>query len=121
MDEETLKSAVWASIAKTILEGLDTEARDALLEKSIQKSIKDYAFSGEVSKVVADKARRVVLELVETEDWERRITEAIRSGFNTYISNLERAIPNVISLSMHGELGDSYSKRSAAILKCWKS
>lgn len=119
MNEAAITEAVHASIAKTILEGLDTEARDAILQKSITAAIGDYKFRHSIEEVVASKASRVVAELVESEDWESRITEAIRSGFEDYLNNLRAAIPGVIALSLHGKNGDGYSKQVAAILGRW--
>lgn len=119
MNEEAITKAVHASIAKTILEGLDTSARDAILQKSIAKALSDYTFQHGVQEVVADKARRVVAELVESDEWESRITETIRSGFEDYLKNLRSAIPGVLALSLHGKEGDGYSKQVAAILGQW--
>lgn len=121
MDNKSITEAVHASIAKTILDGLDTDARDAILQKSIADSIGGYTFRNEVEKVVADKARRVVTELVESDEWETKITEAIRAGLDDYLSNLRAAVPGVIALSLHGKDGDGYSKQTAAILRCWPS
>ena len=112
MNETAITEAIHASVAKTILEGLDTEARDAILQKSITAAICDYKFRHRIEDVVAAK-------LVEAEDWESRITEAIRSGFEDYLSSLRVAIPGVIALSLHGKDGNGYSKQVAAILGRW--
>jgi len=119
MDTQAISDAVHASIAKTVLEGLDTDARDAILQKSIAAVIGDYKFRSSIEDVVAAKAGRVVAELVESEDWESRITGAIQRGFDDYLSNLRSAIPGVIALSLHGKDGDGYSKQVAAILGRW--
>lgn len=116
-----IKEAIHASIAKAILDGLDTEARDAILQKSISSSIGDYKFRHGVEEVVAEKAKQVVAELVESYEWENKITEAIRAGFDDYLANLRSAIPGVLALAMHGRDGDGYSRQTAAILKCWPS
>ena len=117
--EEVIQAAVHASIAKTILEGLDTSARDAILQKSIASALKDYTFRSSVETVVAAKAAKVVAELVETDEWDTRITETIKAGFEDYLANLKAAIPGVITLSLHGKDGGGYSSQSAHILKCW--
>lgn len=118
MDDKLITEAVHASIAKSVLESLDTEVRDAILQKSIVEAIGDFRFRSRVDEVVAEKAGRVVSELVEPEEWSARITAAIQAGFEDYLKNLRQAIPGVLGLALHGKEGD-YDRRTAAILRCW--
>lgn len=119
MDENTIKEAAHAAMAKTILETLDTGTRDAILQKSIVSVIDSYRFRCGIDDVVAEKARYVVAELVQSEEWDRRITDAIQAGFADYLINLRHALPGVIALALHGKDGSSYTAQAAQILKCW--
>ena len=119
MNDKLITEAIHASVAKTILAELDTKARDAILQKSIRASLESYVFRNSVEAVVAEKARQVTVGLVETGEWESKITEAIQEGFADYILNLKAAIPGVIALTLHGKDGGSYEKRAGTILNCW--
>ena len=117
MNDERIKEAIHAVIAKTILEGIDTEARDALLQKSITDAISDYSFRVAIEKVVAEKAKAVVSEMVETEEWTLAIEGAIRAGFDGYIRNLRIATEKLLKVQFHGKDG-SYAS-SGNVLRCW--
>ena len=119
MDNEAIESAIRDSIAKTILEGIDTAARDALLQKTIKDVIGSYSFRSAVESVVAEKAASVVSELVDTDDWNNRIIQVIREGFEVYLRQLKSAIPKVIAATIHGTDGEMYSRQVASILKTW--
>jgi hypothetical protein len=120
MNEQLIQEAIHTSVAKAILEGLDTSARDAILQKSISKALGDYQFRHAVENVVADKAKAVAAELVESEEWTQRIEEAIRAGFEDYVKDLRKATSKVMAMALNGEEGESYSsQRAGALLKCW--
>ena len=117
LDNKQIKAAIHATVAKSILDGLDTKIRDALLQKSIVDTIDSYDFRNAVSKVAAEKAAAVAEKMMESEEWTSRIEEAVRAGFDDYLSNLRAAIPDAIKAMLHGKSG-SYSS-AADILRCW--
>lgn len=117
LDDKQIKEAIHATVAKSILAGLDSEHRDALLQKSIVATIDSYDFRNAVSKVAAEKAAAVAKSMMESEDWTQRIEEAIRAGFEDYLTNLREAIPDAIKAMLHGK-SSTYSS-SADILRCW--
>lgn len=105
LDDEALKTAIHATVARQILEGLGTEARDALIVQSMTKVLTDYRFLSAVNEVVSDKAKRVAAELVESEDWDGRIRTTIRAGFDDYLVSLRMATTEMLKESMHGREG----------------
>lgn len=105
IDNESLNAAIHATIAKQILEGLGTEARDALVLKAMTRTLSDYSFASAVNKVVSDKAARVVAELVESDEWTRRITDTVREGFEGYLISLRAAVTEEVKEMMHGRQG----------------
>ena len=117
LDDKQIQQAIHATVAKTILDGLDTEHRDALLQKSIVATIDGYDFRNAVSKVAAEKAAAVAEKRMQSEEWTRRIEEAIRGGFDDYLTNLRAAIPGALAAMLHGKPG-SYAS-AADILRCW--
>ena len=80
MDDTAIKEAVHASIAKTILDGLDTEARDAILQKSISDSIGGYTFRKKWRRLLLTKPGKSSRSWSNQVEWETKITDAIRGG-----------------------------------------
>ncbi len=120
LDKEAINTAIRDTIAKTVLEGLDNSTRNAILQESITKALTDYRFTSAINDIVAEKARRVTADLVESRDWSERIKATIEAGFNDYLVNLRAAIPQMLAQGMHGrEHKDSYYAQSGQILKCW--
>ena len=117
IDDKQIQQAIHATVAKSILDGLDTDHRDALLQKSIIATIESYDFRNAVGKVAAEKAAAVAEGMMESEDWSRRIEEAIRAGFDDYLANLRAAIPEALKGMLHGKPG-SYPS-TGSILSCW--
>lgn len=117
MQEEQITAAIHATIAKTILEALDTEARDALLQKSIAEVLGGYKFRAAIDEVVAAKAKRVAEQLVASDEWTRAIEATMRESFAQYIQNLRVAAEKMLVDVFHGTDG-TYSHASLA-LRCW--
>lgn len=116
MDDKAIRDAIHASVAKSILATMDQEACNALLEKSIASALQSYDLRAAVQAVVAEKAVQVVSELMQSDEWDLRITEAMQAGFELYISELHRAIPQLMIESFHGKLDGSYGTRAGQIL-----
>lgn len=120
LNDETLKAAIHATVAKQIIEGLGTEARDALLLKSMTAALTDYTFRNAVEKVVAEEAMKVAAQVVQSDEWHRRITEAIKAGFDDYLINLRAATQRMAQEMMHGTQGvDAYSRWPGKVLGQW--
>lgn len=117
LDDKKITEALHAVVAKSILEGLDTEHRDALLQRSIAETIAKWDFRDAVSKVAAQKAADAAKEMMKSEDWTRRVEQAIRDGFDDYLKNLRAAIPEALTGMLHGKSGTYPSVGS--ILSCW--
>jgi hypothetical protein len=117
MNDEQVTAAINATVAKTILESLDTEARDALLQKSIAEVIGGYKFRSAIDDVVSDKARRIAAELVETEAWSMAIERTLQEAFSRYLWKLSGAAEEVLKKVFHGEAG-TY-QQAALVLRCW--
>ena len=117
LDDKQITEAIHSTVAKTILDGLSTEHRDALLQKSIIAVIDSYDFRNAVSKVAAEKAAAVAAGMMQSEEWTSRIEGAIRAGFEDYLTNLRAAIPDVVKVALHGRSG-SYAS-AGSILSCW--
>lgn len=105
MNDETLNAAIQTSVAKQIIEGLGTEARHALLVKSMTKALTEYHFTSAVEKVVASRAMEIASELVTLDDWSNRITQAIRAGFDDYLADLRMATRESAKTWIHGTEG----------------
>lgn len=119
LNDQTIQEAIQATIAKEILAGLNTSIRDALLQKSIAKTIGDYTFRDAVGKVVAAKAAEIATKLIASEEWEKRIEQAIRDGFDLYVANLTTVSHSVLLAAFHGDK-DGYSHRGPArLLDTW--
>lgn len=117
LDDKQIQQAIHATVAKSILDGLNTEHRDAILQKSIIDTIDSYDFRHAIGKVAAQKAAVVAESMMESEEWTRRIEEAIRAGFDDYLANLRAAIPEALKEMLHGKPG-SYAS-AGDILSCW--
>lgn len=117
LNDKQIQQAIHATVAKSILDGLDTEHRNALLQKSIVATIEGYDFRNAVGKVAAEKAAAVAERMMESEAWTERIEQAIRGGFDDYLANLREAIPDALGTMLHGKPG-SYAS-AGSILSCW--
>lgn len=118
--DESVKEAIHATIAKQILDGLDTSARDAILQKSIREALTDWKFRGAVQDVVNDKASEVAAELVNSPEWSARIKDTISRGFDDYLESLRVAMQNTLREAMHGKGGsNTYDRFPAKILAHW--
>lgn len=117
VNEAVVEQAIHATIAKQILEGLDTTSRDAILAKALVDIVKGYNFREAISQVAAAKAAEVATELMATEDWTGRVEQAIRDGFEEYLSQLRAAIPEAMKKTFSGQAG-SYGS-AGSVLQCW--
>ena len=117
IDDGLLKEALHATIAKQILDGLGSEHRDALLQKSLVEVVRDYGFRGAIDKVACEKAAAVAKELMDTQEWNARISQAISDGFEDYLLLLREAIPDVMKKAIHGREGQYGS--CGSVLGCW--
>lgn len=120
MDKHAIEAAIHATVAREILNGLDTDARDALLHKSIVEALTDYSFRKAVGEVVSAKAVQIAAELVETEEWQTAIRERIKCGFEKYLSQLDQGMSKGFKRLLHGNSGsNSYDRNPAMILSDW--
>lgn len=117
INDAELKDALHATIAKQILDGLDDTHRDALLQKSLIAVVKDYGFKNAIEKVAAEKAAKVAVGLMETDEWSQRVEQAIRDGFDDFLLQLRAAIPKAMKKTFHGTEGN-YSS-CGGVLNCW--
>lgn len=117
IDDADLKEALHATIAKQILEGLDATHRDALLEKSLIAVVKDYGFRSAIEKVAADKAAKVAMVLLDSEEWSERVEQTIRDGFEDFLLQLRAAIPDAMRRTFHGK--DGQYGGCGSVLNCW--
>lgn len=115
--DDALKEALHTTIAKQILEGLDSTHRDKLLQKAMVDVVKSFDFRHAIDKVAAEKAAAVAYRLMESEDWTARVEQTIREGFDEYLQQLRGVLPEAMKRAFHGQSG-SYSN-AAAILYCW--
>lgn len=116
MDDTSLKDAMYAAMAKTVLDSLDTEIRDAILSKSIKEVLGEYRCKDAISKAITEKATRIAAELAESESWEAQIVKAIEEGFEEYLANLKQAIPNLLQSALNGEESDSHLQQRAGLI-----
>jgi hypothetical protein len=120
MDKHAIEAAIHATVAREILNGLDTEARDALLQKSITDALTDYSFRKSVGDVVSAKAAQIAAELVETDEWQAAIREHIKGGFDKYLAQLDQGMLKGFKRLLHGNSsGNSYDRNPALILSDW--
>lgn len=117
IDDADLKAALHATIAKQILDGLDTSHRDALLQKSLVDVVKDYSFKNAIEKVAADKAAKVAMVLLDSEEWSQRVEQAICDGFDDFLLQLRAAIPKAMKKAIHGTEGNYGG--CGSVLNCW--
>lgn len=116
--DQSVKDALHASIAKTILEGINQEQRDALLQKSIEEVLKDYSFKKAINEVIAEQAVAAAREIISQPEWKDRITSAIIAGFNNYLVHLSAAAEKSLQQMFHGTQGtDVYTRNAGDILK----
>ena len=90
-------------IAKQILDGLDTDKRDALLQKSIEAVIKDYSFRRAIEETVCEKATEKARELMNTEKFSILVSTAISEGANEFIRDLREAMSAGMSRLLVGD------------------
>lgn len=117
LDDKQLKDAVYSVVAKQVLEGLSTEARDAILQKGISEAISDYSFRKAVEEVASAKAAEVAREIMSTDDWRTQIEMVIRAGIEDYLAGLRQAIPAALLECFHGE--DGKYPKSGKVLGKW--
>ena len=117
IDDSHLKEAIHSTIAKQILDGLDSTHRDELLQKSITAVVKDYGFRSAIDHVASDKAAAVATELMASEEWTLRIEQAVRDGFEGFLVQLREAVPEALKKTFHGSRGN-YG-HFGSILSCW--
>ena len=117
IEDADLKAVLHATIAKQILDGLDSTHRDALLQKSLVDVVKDYSFRNAIEKVAADKAAKVAIRLMDSDEWSQRVEQAIRDGFEDFLIQLRAAIPEAMRRTFHGKEG-SYGG-CGSVLNCW--
>lgn len=102
ISDEALDRAVSQVLAKDIIGMLDTEHRNAFLERALQKALNGYTLTNEIEKIVSERAQQIAKELAIAEDWTARITQAIQEGFNHYIKQLPGAVTHLLCDEMHG-------------------
>jgi hypothetical protein len=119
MNDEQVEAAIYATIAKHILDGLNSNHRDTLLQTAIANTIKSYDFRNAIDKVAAGRAAEVAAEMMKSDEWEERIRLAIEAGFTDYLLNLQKAIPAAMQKMMHGKDGGTYGTCAAELLRCW--
>lgn len=117
IEDGELKDALHATIAKQILDGLDSSHRDALLQKSLLAVLKDYSFKSAIEKVAAAKAATVATGMMDSADWSKRVEQAISDGFDDYLIQLRAAIPSAMKKMFNGTSGN-YGN-CGSVLHCW--
>ena len=118
--EDSVKEITLQALSAQILAALDSDKRDALLERAIKSSLTSYDFKTAVEKIVADEARGIVAEMMKTPEYQDRIRAAIRAGFDLYEQNLVIATEKAMQIVMHGTTGkNSYYEKPGRVLNCW--
>jgi len=97
MTPEEIKSAVRDTIAAQILEGLDTETRDALLQEAIVKTIGSWEIRSEIRDVIAEKARERAAEIMATDAYAKKLARAVKQGCEDCLKTLRASTCEAVS------------------------
>ena len=118
LDDETIRNAVAVTMAAKIIEGIKDEHRDAILRGSIESALKDWEFKNAVQKEVAEKARQVASELLNTKEWADRIAFAVEEGLQRYIKQIPVAVEKTLIEALNGKESDrGYGSSAGLIMK----
>jgi dTDP-4-dehydrorhamnose reductase len=93
VDAEAVKAAITTTIARQILEALDSGHRDAILTESIEKALTQYDFHRAVQDVVAQRAQEIARDMVQSEEWTAKIREAALRSFDAYLTKIVAVYP----------------------------
>jgi hypothetical protein len=116
LDNEQIQQAIRTTIAAEILKGIDTDARNALLQASITKTLTEYSFSTAISKIVCARAEEVAGDMVKSGAASAEITAAVRKGMDLFIARLPEAVCKALTEAFAGESG-TYGRGPGLILK----
>ena len=106
MTDADIQAAVRDTVAAQILEGLGTEARDALLQKSIVEAIGNWEVQAAIRDVVADKATAAAAEMLASVKFEKQIMAAVKKGGDDCLKILRVAVCKAQSEAFIGPAGD---------------
>ena len=121
MKDEEVKEVVFATIAKQILEGLNTETRDVILQKTLIEVIKDYKFKNAIKEVAAEKATVIAERLMNEPEWIQQVETTIKAGMVDYLRQLRLATVEMLKVAYNGstDRGSYYAEHCGTILNVW--
>ena len=117
MNDETLKEAIRTPVARDILDAMSPETVTALLEKSIVEVIKSFRVTNAIADAAAERANAIAKELMERDEWKKRVEETIQGRFEQYLERLRTATDAMLKKAFHGR--NEYPESAAVILRHW--
>ena len=115
--DKATKDAVSKVIAEKILSGIGTEHRDAILCKSIEESLKDFEVKQAIEKVVAAKAARITVTLLEEKEFAGMVRACCLEAMKKFLGDLQEAMEISLQECIVGKAGDTYSRKPGLILE----
>lgn len=109
--EIDVKEAIRQTIAKQILDNLNTDARDALVLESMEKVLETFDVQHAIRSAAAERALEIARELYKTEEWSKKIADEIRQGFQDYLNQMRKQLTAGMIKFMHGT-GENYGGHS---------
>jgi hypothetical protein len=117
LDDERIKAAINAAVAKQIIESISPEARDAVIMKSMLRVLEEYDFRSNIRDVMVEKAKTIAERLIETEQWSERVEAAVRVGFERMLVKLSSATEEALKRAICGTPGRYPT--AGLVLSCW--
>lgn len=115
--DKSVKDAMALNMAKSILDNLPDDKKNAIFLEAIAKSLESYSFRNEVEKIVAEEGLAVITRLLQEDPtYRERIAAAVKSGFDAYVNKLPAATEALFVEMMHGKDEGSGYSRCAALL-----
>lgn len=121
MFDEKVQEAIRTTIAAEILKGIDSEARNTILQKSIVEALKDYSFKNAIEKVVVDRAIQAAKEMVESDEVGNKIDQAVTKAVDDFTNKLPTAVHAALLEALFGkDNNSSYDRGPGLVLKHMK-
>lgn len=115
--DKSVKDAMALNMAKSILDNLPDDKKNAIFLEAIAKSLESYSFRNEVEKIVADEGTAVIKKLLQEDPtYRERVVAAVKSGFDKYVDKLSVATEALFIEMMHGKDEGSGYTRCANLL-----
>lgn len=119
LNEKEMEESVRAVIAGQIIQAIGTDARDAILTKSVKSALTDYNFKASIEKAVCENASKVAFEMLNSVEFQTQIESAVRDALYELTAQIPHAVYNAMVQALAGKDSTSYGSSSRGELHNW--